>query len=245
MQVCYNAGMEVSGVFAIIREGEGRFYTSMVFGCYRPEGWDGAYHAERIVLNREKTALVRQSVFRQGVEHLDLLTLVVDADQSGWRKASEHCASVEFLPTEELPAWVSAGAVPEELLARCIAMDAAYAYQPVRRIRTAEDVRDFEWATGGLHDAFIDEVQREGDAIRVRFAGCWGCRVEVVFAGDADCDTACREPETMDPYWLGSSVVLEDGFVWLIDDEDMRPELLNEAFCWFRGREMRWKILPD
>lgn len=230
---------------AIIREGDGRYYTSMVFRYYRPEGWDGAYRAERIVLNREKTALVRQSVFRQGVEHLDLLTLVVDADQSGWRELSECCASVDFLPTEQLPAWVSDGVAPQELLARCIAMDAAYAYQPVRRICTAEDVRDFEWATGGLHDAYIDEVRREGDEIRVRFSGCWGCRVEVIFTGEADCDTACRETEAMDPYWLGSSVVMADGFVWLIDDEDMRPELINEECCWFRGRQMSWEIIPD
>lgn len=232
-------------MYAIIREGGGRFYTSLVFGYRRPEGWDGGRRAEWIVLNREKTALVRQSVLRRDAEFLDLLVLVVDADQSGWREASDGCSSVDFLPTEALPDMIDAGRVPEELLARCIALDAAYAYQPVRQIRTAEDIRDFRRATGGLHDACIADVRREGDGLFVRFEGCWGCSVEVCFTGEAACDTACRMQEMADRWWYGSSLVMADGLVWLIDDEDMLPGRINSHDCWFRGRQMSWKIIPD
>ena len=44
-------------MYAIIREGDGRFYTSMVFGYHKIN--DITY---RIILNKEKTALIKQPV---------------------------------------------------------------------------------------------------------------------------------------------------------------------------------------
>ena len=172
-----------------------------------------------------------------------MLVLIVDGDTSDWIAESEEEQAVDFLPADKLLSWVQDGAVPGELLQRCIALDAAYCYEPVREIGTQKDIEDFLWATGSLHDAFIAGLRREGENIRALFDGVWGCRVEIVFEGEAVCHRR-RGVHYFDE-WLDCSVALADGFVYLIDCDGVTPDELDEDRDWFRARRMKYRIIPE
>ena len=142
-------------MYAIIREGGGRFYTSMVFGYYKSSNDSDYINRFWIVLNKAKTALVKQHVLQQNIKYLIPMVLITDADESGWNKISENEESVDFLPTGKLLSMIDSGTVPSELTQKCIEMDSKYRFESIRTISTTDDIRDLEWVSGGFHDAFI------------------------------------------------------------------------------------------
>lgn len=232
-------------MYAIVRQGDGKFYTSTVFGYYQPEDQSDYRNRFWVILNREKTALIKQPVFQPDTKYLFRMVLVTDADKSNWNNENEKTQSVDFLPAKELPAMIDAGTVPRELTQKCIELDRAYVYEEIRQVKTEADIRDLAYAAGGFHDGYISELEWQGDTLRVLFDGTWSCKVEVWFEGDAACDTVSRNLETEDPYWFGSKIILRDGFVYLIDDDNADLEHLNEGYCWFKAKHMKYRIIPD
>ena len=79
---------ENENMYAIIREGDGKFYTSMVFGYYKCSDDTDYKNRFWIVLNKAKTALVKQHVLQQNTKYLIPMVLITDADESGWNKIS-------------------------------------------------------------------------------------------------------------------------------------------------------------
>ncbi len=232
-------------MYAIIREGDGKFYTSMVFGYYKSS--DNSDYKNRfwIVLNKAKTALIKQHVLQQNTQYLIPMVLITDADESGWNKISANEESAAFLPTGKLLSLIDNDAVPDELTRKCIDMDKAYSFEPIRSINGASDIRDFTWVSGGLHDAYIAEKKEGEDALYLLFDGTWGCKIEVWFEGDVSYDTSGRDSGKWDPYWFGSTVTMENGFVYLMDEEDVLVQDIRPEHCWFRARTMKYRVIPD
>lgn len=232
-------------MYAIVREGNGLFYTSMVFGYYKTS--DNADYKNRywVVLNKEKTTLIKKHVLQQNTKYLIPMVLITDADESSWNKISDNEESVDFLPTAELLSLIDSKSVPKELTRKCIELDSAYQFESIRTINSVNDIRDLEWVSGGFHDAFIAEKIESENTLYILFDGTWGCKVEVWFEGDVSYDTSSRDPEKWDPYWYGSTVMIEDGFVYLIDDEDVSVNDINPDYCWFKARTMKYRVIPD
>lgn len=232
-------------MYAIVREGDGKFYTSMVFGYYKSSDDFDYKNRFWIVLNKAKTALVKQHVLQQNTKYLIPMVLITDADESCWNKISENEGSVNFLPTGELLSLIDSDSVPIELTRKCIEMDSAYQFESIRSINSANDIRDLEWVSGGFHDAFIEEKKASDNSLYILFDGTWGCKIEVWFEGDISYDISSRDPEKWDPYWFGSTVIIEDGFIYLIDDEDVSISDLNSNYCWFKARTMKYRVIPN
>jgi len=232
-------------MYAIIREGAGKFYTSMVFGYY--QSLDASDYKSRswIILNKEKTALIRQPFLQQNTTYLIPMVIIVDADDSDWNKEDENRKSAAFLPTNDLTEMIEENRLPAHLLQKCIDLDQAYRFESVREIKTEADIRDLMWASGEFHDAFISEMQEANGALFILFDGTWGCKVEVWFAGEIAYDVSSRDAEKYDPYWFGGSVILKDGFIYLIDDENAAVEDIEEGYCWFKARRMQYRIIPN
>ena len=232
-------------MYAIIREGDGNFYTSLVFGYYKSSNDSDYKNRFWIVLNKSKTALIKQHVLQQNTKYLIPMVLITDADESGWNKISENEESVDFLPTGELLSMIDSNTIPSELTKKCIEMDSAYKFESIRTINTADDIRDLKWVSGGFHDAFIAEKKECGNSLYLLFDGTWGCKIEVWFEGDISYDTSSRDPEKFDPYWFGSTVKIDNGFIYLIDDEDVSINDINSSYCWFKARTMKYRVIPD
>ena len=186
-------------MYAIIREGNGKFYTSMVFGYYKSSNDSDYKNRFWIVLNKAKTALIKQSVLQQNTEYLIPMVLITDADTNGWNKIGENQESVDFLPTEDLLSMIDGGNVPNELTRKCIELDSAYKFESIRTIGTLNDIRDLDWVSGGFHDAFIADIKQNDDSLYILFDGTWGCKIEVWFEGDISYDASSRDSGKWDP----------------------------------------------
>lgn len=43
----------------------------------------------------------------------------------------------------------------------------------------------------------------------------------------------------------GSTVIINDGFIYFVDEEDMTVDQISEGYCWFKARHMKYRINPD
>lgn len=230
-------------MYAIIRQGNGKFYTTMVFGYYDyPKNeWD-YMHRYCVVLNEEKNGLILQPVFAE--KELVPTVIFTDNDESNWKKINDNIMSVFFLPTEELYNWVLDQKVPDDLLQKCIAMDAEYDYNPYPYILNEKDVHDLLWAVGGFHDGKISEIKQTGDVLYVAMTDIWGCNLEMWFEGDTEYDISSRNPELYDPYWGGGTIFFHEDHIYLVDDEYATIANVTNGWCWFKARKMKYHLIP-
>ena len=233
-------------MYAYIKAPDGHFYLSMVFGyCGFKDNKKNCW----IVLNAEKTKLIKQYVFNPVNKFIELMVLIVDSDRSNWTQPIDSigCECVNYLPVNDISDMIDRDAVPNELLEQCISDNLSYTYCEYPEIKTQKDITDLEWATGNLHDAYIAEEKiQENDVLYLRFEGAWGCQVEMWFWGDLKYDTSTRDPQKWDPYWLDSTVLLHDGFVYLADDMKLTVEEIdNGNYCFFKARHMKYHIIPE
>lgn len=42
-----------------------------------------------------------------------------------------------------------------------------------------------------------------------------------------------------------SSMVIEDGFIYLYDCDGISPSKLSNNYCWFKARKVKYHIIPD
>ena len=73
----------------------------------------------------------------------------------------------------------------------------------------------------------------------VYFRGIWGCDVELRFWGDVEYSVESRNPELEDPYWDDSTLLIQDGFIYLLDDGDRTVDDIGVGFCYFMARHMK------
>ena len=99
--------------------------------------------------------------------------------------------------------------------------------------------------SGYFHDACISKLKKQDDALYVLFNGTWGCSIEVWLAGDVSYSVKSRDPENCDPYWFGSSVLMEDGWIYFVDDEYVSIKDITDEYCWFKARTLKYHVIPD
>lgn len=239
---------------AIVCQGNGKYYISAVFGYDRDitateeykRYLEGIHKPYWIVWDAEKKRRIRWHAMVPNTKYIIPQLLVVDADQSNWSMDDEGVGSVDFLNRELLDSFLDSEEQPEDILEKCRSMDAGYVYDEMQEIKTEEDIENLSWTSGGFHDARIakEELQDDG-TLYLRFDGTWGCEIEVWFWGDLDYDISSRDPETCDPYWFGSTVILQDGFVYFVDDDDMTVDKITSGYCYFKARHMKYRIIPN
>ena len=239
---------------AIVRQGNGKFYVSPVFGYYRDitatDGYEeylqSIFKPYWIVWDAEGKRLIRWQTMTPDTKYLIPQILIVDSDRSNWTIDEQGVGCVDFLNRELLDSFLDAEVQPAEVLEKCRQMDSGYVYAGIQEVRTEKDIEDLMWAVGSFHDACIAKEERKDDgSLYVKFDGTWGCQVEVWFWGDVEYDTSSRDPQECDPYWFDSTVILKDGFVYLVDDCDMTVEKINSSYCYFKARHMKYRIIPD
>ncbi len=239
---------------AVIRQGDGKYYISAVFGYYRDitatddyeRYLEGIHKPYWIVWDPEKKRLIRWPAMVPDTKYIIPQILIVESDQSDWNLDEQGVGSVNFLNRELLDSFLDSEEQPKDILDKCRTIDEGYVYDETPEIKTDSDIDNLMWASGGFHDARIakEELQEDG-ALYLRFDGTWGCEIEVWLWGELEYDTSSRDPETCDPYWFGSTVILQDGFVYFVDDDDMTVDKITPGYCFFKARHMKYRIIPD
>ena len=231
---------------AIIRKGDGEFYTSAVFGYYSDKKSEYNYGAYYIVLDEEKEHLKKQQVFDPKKKpQLDLMVLIIDADNTGWSEDEHGFGGVDFLPKDEALMIIRDGVCPEDILRKCRELDSTYHYTEYNEIVDESDIERLMNVSGWFHDAVIAEMKENDGVLRVVFDGVWGCKIEMFFEGDVSYNTDSRDPELYDPYWYGSTMICQDGYIYFVDDDDMKVEDIKEGYCWFKAKRVRYRVIPD
>ena len=239
---------------AIIRLGEGKYYVSAVFGYFKDITATDSYEKYLqeihnpywVVWDADKKCLIKWLAMVPDTKYIIPQIIIVDADQHNWRIDENGVGCVDFLDKELLASILGKNEQPKEILEKCRAMDADYVYQDIREIKTEADIVNLSRASGGFHDAFIaKEELMEDDTLYLLFDGTWGCKIEVWFWGDLKYDTSSRHSDEYDHFWFGSTVILQDGFVYLIDDDGMTVNNIGPGYCYFKARHMKYRIIPD
>lgn len=239
---------------AIIRQDDGKYYVSAVFGYYRDvtatEDYkryiESIHKPYWIVWDSEKKRLIRWLSMVSDTKYIIPQILIVDSERNNWNLDEDGVGCVDFLSRELLDSFLDDEIQPEEILSRCRAMDAGYVYNEITEVKNQQDIEDLDWVSGGFHDARIAKEKLQDDGtLYLRFDGTWGCEIEVWFSGDLEYDTSSRDPEECDPYWYGSTVILHNGFVYFVDEEDMTVDKITPGYCYFKARHMKYKVIPD
>lgn len=217
----------------------------MIFGYYDCGKSDNDYkHRYWIILNKDKTSLIKQSVVDPNKNSIMPVVLATDCDLSDWTEEVSHSHCVSFLPFEDLLYMVEEDRVPGELLNKCIELDKNYAFNEYPEIHSEKDIKNLDWSVGGFHDGRIEKLEKNNDSLYLLFSDLWGCKLEVWFEGDVEYDVSSRDPELYDPYWFGGTVIIQNGFIYLIDDDDATVEDISKGWCYFKARKMKYHIIP-
>ena len=166
---------------AIIRQGNGKYYISAVFGYYNDVKSEDDYqrYLERIhtpyyiIFNEEKTKLIKWFNMQPDTKYLINQVLIIDSDKSGWIiNEQDGTGGVEFLPRELADKIILDGIVPDDIMQQCKKIEEPFTYEEYREIKTQKDIEDFDWVTGNFHDACIDEQKiLDGGELYLRFTG--------------------------------------------------------------------------
>ena len=234
-------------MYAIIRKETGGFYTSPVFGFYDDNPDPLSAEMYYIVLDDKKRKLIRQYEYEQGNIRLNKLVLVTDTDTSGWNMLDEYHGCVPFLDKDKALEYVRDG-TPRNILTQCLAYNIED-YPLTISIESQFDIDYVMNATDDFHDAYITSIDSSiPNILVVQFKGLWGCSVEMILENGIKynaetCEQSLRNCK-LEPYWFDASLLIEGKYKYLINEEDRKPEEINESFTWFRAEQMRFRIIP-
>lgn len=239
---------------AIVRQGDGKFYVSPVFGYYTDVKSEDDYqrYLERIhtpyyvVWDEAGEHLIKCFAMQPDTKYLIPQILIVEGNLDGWIVDEDGVGGVAFLPRELADQIIDSEVIPDDIFEKCKAVGNGYKYKPEQEVVAKTDIENLELVSGGFHDACIEECKMQADdSLYVKFKGIWGCKIEVWFWGDVEYDISSRDPDECDPYWYSSTVIIQDDFVYLVDEEDMTVDQIREGYCWFKARHMKYHIIPD
>lgn len=110
---------------------------------------------------------------------------MVDADQSDWQLTADGQGCVNFWRRDQWEALTTQANPDPALLERCRKLDEGYVYDPMPEIKPQQDIENLNWAVNNFHDGYIVNEQLQADGkLYLKFAGLWGCQLEVWFWGD-------------------------------------------------------------
>lgn len=238
-------------MYAIVRNKDGSHYTSVVFGYFckitatddYKRYLEGVHNRFYVVLNEAKDALIKKYIFPSDNKYLDPQVLIVEANQENWLFEDDTHGCVDFLKGVDF--YAAEPVVDPVLLGQCITMDAMHKYSEYVEIKTEKDIENLMWVSGGFHDAFIEKHAQMDDSVYVLFDGVWGCKIEMWFEGEVAYSVESRDPEEDDPTWYCSSLLMHDGFFYLVDEENVKVEDIDNTYCWFKSRHIKYHVIPN
>ena len=239
---------------AIIRQGNGKYYISAVFGHYvditatddYEQYLQSIHNRFWVIWNKDKTRLIKYHNMTPNTKYLIPQVLVVDSKRDDWNIDDDGTGCVNFLTREMIDSFIDLEEQPNDILEKCRNVDANYTYNEVQEVITKQDIENLIWVSGDFHDASIKEEKLlEDGSLYVRFGDVWGCEIEVWFWGDLEYDTSPAHDADSLHYFYGSSIIQQDGFIYLVDEEDMKVEDIKEGYCYFKARHMKYRVVPD
>lgn len=150
---------------AIVRQWDGKYYVSPVFGYYKDVKSEDNYqrYLESIrtpyyvIWDESGEHLVKWFAMQPNTKYLIPQILIIESNQEDWNVDEDGVGGVVFMPREMADQIIESGIFSDGIFGKCKAVGADYKYNPEPEIITKEDIENLEWASGGFHDACIEE----------------------------------------------------------------------------------------
>lgn len=238
-------------MYAIVRNKNGTYYTSVVFGYFCKITATDDYQQYResihnqfyLVLNEGKDCLIKKYVFPWENKYLDPQVLIVNTEQQNWILDDKQHGCISFLSDIDFDA--DEINIDPTTLGKCIAIDSMQSYQEIVDVKGEADIDNLCCVSGYFHDAYIDKYEQIGDTVYVLFDGVWGCKIELWFEGDVSFNIEDYDPKIDDPTWYDSTLLNEGGYFYHVNEGEMKKEDITNEYCWFSGRQLRYRVIPN
>ncbi len=235
-------------MYGIVRNDDGTYYTSYIYGYYcritdKSDRHASIYNRYYIVLDEQKTARVKKYVFDREKKHLDPLILLTDSYDEDWTYENDdkQNGGLSILTESNLEA--ECITVTPKLLAECISLDSAYKFEEYKEIITDNDIQNPNYCTGNFHDLRFEAVEQDWQCFHVILREAWVMKIEMWFSGDTKYRPA-SDDAYKHVYPLGCTLLRTDGYLYLIDDEFATLEELTEYISYIRGNGVKYRISP-
>ena len=238
---------------AIIRLGNGKYYTSAVFGRF-PDESDSDNKDLLIVFNQAKNALIALPQLQFTKDgFISRKIIIYDTHDSSWRYANtnnthRHYGCVAYLNKEkcfDLVHMARKGIVGTGIPDQCYKDDNAIKLEKWIKVRTDVDIKNLLSIAGDFHDGYVAECQRDKKTgnIRALFKGTWGTDIELVFQGEAYCHL--HDPNEYEPWWYDCLLARYRSKIYLIDSSVAKAEDCGnwdtDCFC---AKELFYHVIP-
>ena len=110
-------------------------------------------------------------------------------------------------------------------------------------VKDENDVKNLMSTAWGFHDGIIGKIKfnYEYDTVEIIFSGCWGCKIILRFQFDIEIGFSNY---TDFRYIMDSNVFFENGFVYWVDESEIKSQAELTAAKgrnYFKARSLSWK----
>lgn len=120
----------------------------------------------------------------------------------------------------------------------------------IEEINTVEvvseaDIEELYRVTANFHDSCIAQYECANDQIHVTLDSSFGFTIDLWFSGDVACSlNLLYLVERGDPDWWRATVLMHDGYIYLVDNINVDLGKIDKELCWFRGKRLQYRITP-
>lgn len=228
-------------MIAKVKTENGTVYDTVVFADIA-DSWNS-----RIIGFDETLETIREIPYYHlsPERHITQLLIIIDSDQEGWI-TDDSTDGYDWLISDKryLQMIQDHAPLPEEIFARCKALQDALNLPEWREVTDEKSVENLMRAAGGFHDGMISAIQTEDDFTTVSME-IWGGIVHIRLE-NAELSENCIVNYGNMGEILDSSLFFENGRIFWTDEWDVRStDEFFEELGYFSGTRMFWKIELD
>jgi len=111
-------------------------------------------------------------------------------------------------------------------------------------LRNKQDIENLKSAALDFHDAYVKKIDRLEAEYRILFDTTWGCSIEFTLKDNP----MIKLEENYGKYGeiFGSSIFIEDDFVYWVDAESIASsDHIEEDYRYFKAKNIIWRIIVD
>lgn len=235
---------------AMICQGNGKYYLSTVYGYYKDinaqNDYDKylqeIYNPYWIVWDEKKEHLIKWHDVDQNSKYIIYKIIIIDSDQTDWILNEEGEGCVNFLSKEIITSLLNQDINSHHLLSKCLEIDKKYIYKDKFEINNSKDIEDLKWATREFHDAEIIKEKLNNDgSLYLKFSLPYDAEIEIWFWGNLEYNSKIKN---IDSYFMGVTITIQGGFIYFVEDLNMKPKDIKNGHFYIKARHMQYKIIP-
>ncbi len=230
-------------MYAIIRNKNGTFYKTLVFGSFSERHARHDYQFY-IVFNEQKDKLIKQYVFDKKSKYLDPQILIVDCTTENWDIDKEQKFGQLNIFNGNLLKKIETSTIFQDELTKCQELDKNYQYNEFQELNNEQDLKNLDFVSRNFHDAYIAKIAYKNECLSVLFTGVWGCSIEFQFSESVSMEL-CAEDNQDDPCWYNANMYFADGYFCLINDRNKKIDQNGDGYTWFRAKKAKYRVIPD